>query len=482
MKLIKKGVLSGIIFAMTLLMTACSKYKVKDEQVGQKALFPDYEYNQELAQQIYGQSKMAIAPNGYYYIIDNVLYFYNIDSDINMPLCSKVNCRHNDNTCDAYVSTINTENGTFECNCMGEKIMYYNGSIYCIEVTKDRDYYLYQYDSTFSNRKQVTRLASIKDEQLMVSDAQACLISDGYMYYYASYLDSKYAENDYTASFYACRIKLDNNSSREVLGEFQFPGDYAMKAGQSNGFSIYFTDNSIYFYAGGAARMYTANNSVQYHVSKYNPDKSQYTDLYVHSGNSGLNVFGEGTGYVNSMSQGGYVRTDSEGNFYIMTSSKAKDNNNIIKVNFDKNTCEVIYTTQMEKLDYLQSDGEYLYFFESDSVKDKKSLLTVIDMSGNVKTQYEMEYDEEYMAEMQKHSGQNVNGNSYKPDASDILVYGLDGRYIVLGSRTTGFKNLTTSDTVDYKKEPVVGVGIINTKDYLSGSNVSIKQIYQYAR
>ena len=69
---------------------------------------------------------------------------------------------------DAYVSTINTENGTFECNCMGEKIMYYNGSIYCIEVTKDRDYYLYQYDSTFSNRKQVTRLASIKDEQLMV--------------------------------------------------------------------------------------------------------------------------------------------------------------------------------------------------------------------------------------------------------------------------------------------------------------------------
>ena len=102
MKLIKKGVLSGIIFAMTLLMTACSKYKVKDEQVGQKALFPDYEYNQELAQQIYGQSKMAIAPNGYYYIIDNILYFYNIDSDINMPLCSKVNCRHNDNTCDAY--------------------------------------------------------------------------------------------------------------------------------------------------------------------------------------------------------------------------------------------------------------------------------------------------------------------------------------------------------------------------------------------
>ena len=52
----------------------------------------------------------------------------------------------------------------------------------------------------------------------------------------------------------------------------------------------------------------------------------------------------------------------------------------------------------------------------------------------------------------------------------------------MLGSRTTGFKNLTTSDTVDYKKEPVVGVGIINTKDYLSGSNVSIKQIYQYAR
>ena len=75
------------------------------------------------------------------------------------------------------------------------------------------------------------------------------------------------------------------------------------------------------------------------------------------------------------MSQGGYVRTDSEGNFYIMTSSKAKDNNYIIKVNFDKNTCEVIYTTQMEKLDYLQSDGEYLYFLNQILLKIKSLCL-----------------------------------------------------------------------------------------------------------
>lgn len=62
------------------------------------------------------------------------------------------------------------------------------------------------------------------------------------------------------------------------------------------------------------------------------------------------------------MSDGSYVRMDSNGNFYIMTSSTGNNNDTLIKVNFDKNTSEVIYTTDMEKLYSLQSDGEYLYF------------------------------------------------------------------------------------------------------------------------
>ncbi len=157
----KKVVLSAIFFMMAML-AACTKYQINEEQSDNNNPFPDYVYNQEKEQGVYGQSDMAIAENGYYYVIDNILYFYNINSDVNMPLCSKVNCNHDGETCDAYVSGINTENGTFGCNCMNEKVMYYNNHLYCIEVTKDRDYYLCQYDATFGNKERITKLASVK--------------------------------------------------------------------------------------------------------------------------------------------------------------------------------------------------------------------------------------------------------------------------------------------------------------------------------
>ena len=44
--------------------------------------------------------------------------------------------------------------------------MYYNNHLYCIEVTKDRDYYLCQYDATFGNKERITKLASVKDEDV----------------------------------------------------------------------------------------------------------------------------------------------------------------------------------------------------------------------------------------------------------------------------------------------------------------------------
>ena len=143
--------------------------------------------------------------------------------------------------------------------------------------------------------------------------------------------------------------------------------------------------------------MYFSDNNVQYRVSKYDLSTGQYTELWTYTGDDRVDVFGENTGKVDSMSDGSYVRMDSNGNFYIMTSSTGNDNDTLIKVNFDKNTSEVIYTTDMEKLYSLQSDGEYLYFFESTQSRETKSYFTAIDMNGTLKAQYEMEYDEEFL-------------------------------------------------------------------------------------
>lgn len=477
----KKKVLSVLLFSV-MLLTACDKYQINEGQINNNNLFPDYEYNQEKEQGIYGHSEMAVAENGYYYILSDILYFYNINSDINMPLCSKANCKHKDENCDAYVSAIDTTNGgTFECNCMGYKVMYYNEHVYCIEVTKDRDYYLYQYDSAFSNRQCVTRLASAKDELMAVIDAQSCMISEGYLYYYTTFLDPEYVKNDCMAQFYACRIKLEDDSSREVLGEFQFPGDYAAAAGDSNGLAVYLSDNNIYFYAGGTGRCYSDNNIVQYRVSKYNPDTNEYMDIWTYTGNDRSDVFGEGT--VADLATGGeYVKSDSEGNFYMMISTTEDYYNMIIKVNFDNHTHEVIYKTELKELYSLQSDGEYLYFFESTEYSDAtRSYLTAIDLNGTVKAQHEMEYDEKYLKELES-SSQKI-----RDSAVFILVHGLDERYILLScpARVNSFKNLTTPHamkiTPETKIYPTTSAGVINKTDFLNGNNVSVKQIYQYA-
>ena len=180
------------------------------------------------------------------------------------------------------------------------------------------------------------------------------------------------------------------------------------------------------------------------------------------------------------MSDGSYVRMDSNGNFYIMTSSTGNNNDTLIKVNFDKNTSEVIYTTDMEKLYSLQSDGEYLYFFESTQSRETKSYFTA-DMNGTLKAQYEMEYDEEFLEKAKKFYEQFPEDTSVVADASGICVYGIDERYILMGSNTNSdvYKNLKSLNSKPSKKVITTGVGVINKMDYLNSGTASIKQIYQ---
>ena len=472
-----------IIFCTVILMltlTSCNKYKQQVGEFESGNIFADYQYNQEEVQSKYGTSEMAIAENGYYYIIDNILFFYNVNSDVNMPVCSKVNCKHSDENCDAYVSSVKSETGSFACNCLGNKIFFYNNHLYCIEVTKDRDYDLYQYDASFGNKKKILRLASVKEDKLFVSDAKVCMISEGYLYYYTSYLDPEYANNDYITKFQCNRIKLEENAAREELGEFDFPGDYAAKAGDSNGLAIYLSDNNIYFYAGGTARMYSKDNRVQYRVAKYNPAEKQFDIIWTHTGNDSSDVLGKDTGNVNYMSGGNFVKMDSDGNFYILNATE-ENVDRIIKVNFEDNISEVLYTTQQDRIYSLQSDGENLYFFESSSGRNTKSYFISTDFAGTIKSKYEMLYDDIYLSKMEEHYKMYPDDNAVKPDASHIIVYGIDDRYILMGCEEPAnvFKGLKSSETSD-KLDKISGVGVLNTKDYLDGSDVTIKQIYQY--
>ncbi len=479
-------IFASIIILLTL--TGCDQYKVDNDNVIENVHnpFPDYKYNQEKAQSPYGQSLMAVSETGYYYIIDNILYFYNINSDINMPLCSKSNCKHKDNSCDAYVNSINAELADFSCNCMEGKLFYYNNHLYCIEITADRDYYLYQYNTVFSDKKCMARLASIKEEQRMVTNAGACLISNGYLYFFTSTMDEQYAQKGFIADFQCNRIKLEENAVIEQLGEFEFPGDYAMKAGESNGFAIYYSNENIYFYAGGTVRWHSKENRVQYRVAKFDVQSNSFDMIWTYTGDEVHDVLGKDTGNVNVFSGGEYVRMDSYGNFYMLTASENDVNINvsmIVKVNFENNTSSVIYKTLKEQIYSLQSDDEMLYFFETTSGRDTTSWLTTIHMDGTIQSSLELQYDEEYLSYMEDYYKHFPDADAVKPSASHLIICGIDERFILLKCPEISnvFKGLTSSNIykISESMDKIAGVGVINKSEYLKNEETSIKQIYQ---
>lgn len=76
---------------MTIFVLGCGYYSDDELDVtAGKSAFPDYEYNQERAQLLSDRARIAISESGYYYIMNDILYFYDINNSLNMPLCSRV--------------------------------------------------------------------------------------------------------------------------------------------------------------------------------------------------------------------------------------------------------------------------------------------------------------------------------------------------------------------------------------------------------
>ncbi len=484
----KKRIYLIVISIILLTFAGCNSYQVDNDNIieSESNPFPDYKYNQEAAQSPYGQSSMAISETGYYYIIDDILYFYNINSDINMPLCSKSNCKHKDKECDAYVNSINAYTADFSCNCMEGKLFYYNNHLYCIEITSDRDYYLYQYNDVFGDKKCMAHLASVKNKQNAVTDAGACLISNGYLYFYTTTMDEQYAQKGCIADYQCNRIKLEENAVIEELGEFEFPGDYAMKAGESNGLAIYCSNENIYFYAGGTVRWYSQENRVRYWVAKFDVKSNRFDMIWTYTGDETKDILGKDTGNVNVLSGGEYVQMDAHGNFYILTASEKDVNidvSMIVKVNFENSTSNVIYKTPKEQIYSLRSDGEMLYFFETTSGRDTTSWLTAIHMDGTIQSSLELQYDEEYLSYMEDYYKHFPDADVVKPGASDLIICGIDERFILLKcpEGCNVFKGLTSSNIykISESMDKITGAGVIDKSKYLKNEETSIKQIYQ---
>ena len=494
MRRMKRVNIGGLIIMIALLLPGCSNAysegpveSKNDETVNSQ--FEKYVYDQERAQILSYNSQMAISDKGYYYIANNILNFYNVESEINSPMCSRVDCEHKDSKCDAYVYS-SSATGEFACNCMDERLHYYEDYLYLIERSTDSEFYLCRYNNNFNDREVITKLASFEDERTMVMNANISVIQNGYLYYYASIVDQDYAQKDYMATFLCKRVKLEKDAIPEILGEFEFPGDYAMKVGDSNGLGILVTGDNIYFVAGGTARYYTTNNPVQYRVSGYNRVSGAFECIWSYEGNENEDIFGADTGAVTSFSGGDRMYIDENGYIYLITSSNGV-RKNIIGFDAFNVSVEIIYTTEHDELQDIYFNGEYFCFLETDV--GKASYLTIMDKEGQVKVSRELEYTEEYLTMFESYKEQFPEDNGIMPvaDYHNVIICGMDERYILLESYQYAdvFKGMTSTDITTphgagkdtfFEGDLIMGIGVFSWEELISGNQTNIKQIYKY--
>ena len=119
----KKIFLIMMTVTTALVMTACSG-KVTNQTSSEDYKYSSYVYDDN-APQYYMSDNAAASETGYYYIAgapvnnnrNSYIYYYDMVKDMTIPLCSKIDCDHRTEECEAYMS---------EDACLGNKIWYHN--------------------------------------------------------------------------------------------------------------------------------------------------------------------------------------------------------------------------------------------------------------------------------------------------------------------------------------------------------------------
>lgn len=429
----------------------------------------------------YGLTRSAISENGYCYTASNILYYYDINKDINSAVCSKAECSHNSSDCDAYIYATNAFKSDITANCDGSEVFYYNEKLYMFERDSENNVCLCQYNSSFNNREVIAPITDFTNDLTIFTGSGAGCIVDGYFYYTIYLYNTDRSESRYIFPFYCMRVKLTPGSEPEKLGEFEFAGDYGVLAGSSAGVRAFAAGDDVYYIAGGAIRAYENDKNVQYRVAKYSLKTGEFNMLWTYTGDDADDIWGTGFGQVQALSDN--ICMDNEtADIYVMTTNELYDvcNSNIACINFETGEKKVIYSTEYSDMDQLIFDGEYLYFTESDMLKGV-TYLTVLNKDGSDIARFEIQHSDEYKKMIEE---QNID-----PEArviNGVKIFGVDDRYILMGAYENVYKNLSSADPKEsYSKydtynPPVTGVAVIDKSELLSGKDDVMRQIYKY--
>lgn len=405
---------------------------------------------------------LEVNEKGYYFLANDMLYFYDTSNDISMPMCSRTECNHLRADCDAYARDNYLDNDS-SWYCDGKELMLYNDSLYMVEHSKENGYYIVKYDTSYNNKEMIVQLSDFQNKsQILCANGSYAIYND--YFYYCIYDYSQAAiKTDYIYKFHCMRVKLEKDAVPEELGEFNYPGDYVAEAGKSAGISVLCHNDNVYYFASGYRRMWVHQNVEQCAIMSYNTKTAEFKNNY-----SSTSGWDSGIGKIKGSDDNTCI--DKNGIIYAIS-----DEINIVAINVESGEKKKIYSFEYsnrgDSLCSLVYDGQYLYFIVNQaSTVSRATYIKAIDTTGKEVASYEFKVNE-------KHHDKDGNVQA----TGDLEILGLDNRNIVVLSKSLAYEGLSTDKKQSIGEEiKDCGVGLISLSDFLEGKEITIKQIYKY--
>lgn len=298
-------ILISVILVSSLFGCSANQLIINTEQNDE-----NYVVNEDCQYYFELYSNMAMTDDGYYFINENRLNFFDKESHETVIVCNKVNCEHNNDNCTAYFSTF---------NFYPLQLTYYNNSLFLIgwdtEGANIHHNYIYQISLDNFKRKKSAFLYNSNG-----ADAIAFILHRGYIYF--TYGNNAMKESKTT--LYRTQLGNIKNNTAEAVFEFSAIGSdiFGLSAYGNN---VFFTTASYTDENGNGYN--TSLNSINIHTleSKVILEKNQYS----------------------------YFAEDN----YVYYE---KDKNTVNKINLDTN--EETFFCNIDGPCYISADDNYLYF------------------------------------------------------------------------------------------------------------------------
>ncbi len=453
-----KKIILIIITVVTMLgISACG-----DKQSNQSTVTDDYRYSSytydDNAPQYYMAGSAAASETGYYYIdgapvINNsnmYIYYYDMIKDMTIPLCSKVDCYHRTDECEAYIS---------QNICVGSKIWYHNERLYMIEKTEEKDI-LVSYDKTMRDKKEEKTL-SINGLSVNKNSKNAC-ITNGKLYYELS------GDN----SLFICAVSLNSDEQAYVVKEYVSEYNYYERV------SLYPIEDKIYVnWLSGVS----ADKSL-YYIEQIDISTDKVSRL------CDMNEkYPEISSTIINWNSETYF--DKDGNLYFTCVDK--DNYMVKKLNISTGDIKDLYVQELQhEKDYgyvhlKNYDGNYIYIYKGvnlmalsgkpldEQFKKYDNYIYILDTDGNIKDTVILNNTDE-----------KVSGNI------SAEFYGGDERCLLIGFSTHDIKGLELSeeeqnlrikleDEVFKNKKGFVDVNVsaILDKSQIGSGNITLEPV-----